>query len=334
MIDEFTDVNEGEKELMKMWNLHVMKNGYVGDCQVPLACEMFLDENGHEILKKNLYRNFILHICSLFDYSLVDSESVYKSIQKLQGILSKYTEGQKIMSEQRKLQVDHWQSIGIHKQLDQKFKSPQKQPTSTVIDGNNSKNKTNAMNPPAKRTASPMKKAFFTQNGFIGNKELISNKSNRINSTPSVPKTAPATKQAESNIDTRKSLSTSEISSKKVTSQVPQEKNTKTSSAQKATDEANKREAPVAAKIGIKRRLSLLRGILFIYTQFKLIFIKVPDIRASFDTDKISSMHSRGISSFIYCILKLLPSRFHARYFLIFIVFACQTLCGYKKADK
>lgn len=29
MIDEFTDVNEGEKELMKMWNLHVMKHGLV-----------------------------------------------------------------------------------------------------------------------------------------------------------------------------------------------------------------------------------------------------------------------------------------------------------------
>lgn len=28
MIDEFTDVNEGEKELMKMWNLHVMKHKY------------------------------------------------------------------------------------------------------------------------------------------------------------------------------------------------------------------------------------------------------------------------------------------------------------------
>uniref|UniRef100_A0A8C2BMN4 SUZ12 polycomb repressive complex 2 subunit a n=1 Tax=Cyprinus carpio TaxID=7962 RepID=A0A8C2BMN4_CYPCA len=28
-IDEFTDVNEGEKEVMKLWNLHVMKNGYV-----------------------------------------------------------------------------------------------------------------------------------------------------------------------------------------------------------------------------------------------------------------------------------------------------------------
>lgn len=29
MIDDFTDVNDGEKELMKMWNLHVMKHGYV-----------------------------------------------------------------------------------------------------------------------------------------------------------------------------------------------------------------------------------------------------------------------------------------------------------------
>lgn len=29
MIDEFTDVNEGEKEVMKLWNLHVMKHGFV-----------------------------------------------------------------------------------------------------------------------------------------------------------------------------------------------------------------------------------------------------------------------------------------------------------------
>ena len=29
MIDEFTDVNEGEKDLMKRWNLHVLKHKYV-----------------------------------------------------------------------------------------------------------------------------------------------------------------------------------------------------------------------------------------------------------------------------------------------------------------
>lgn len=27
MIDEFTDVNEGEKEFIKMWDLHLMKQG-------------------------------------------------------------------------------------------------------------------------------------------------------------------------------------------------------------------------------------------------------------------------------------------------------------------
>jgi hypothetical protein len=29
MIDEFTDVNEGEKEIMKMWNHHIMHEKYV-----------------------------------------------------------------------------------------------------------------------------------------------------------------------------------------------------------------------------------------------------------------------------------------------------------------
>lgn len=29
MIEEFTDVNEGEKSLMKLWNLHMLKKGYV-----------------------------------------------------------------------------------------------------------------------------------------------------------------------------------------------------------------------------------------------------------------------------------------------------------------
>jgi polycomb protein SUZ12 len=26
-LEEFTDVNEGEKEVMKLWNLHVMQKG-------------------------------------------------------------------------------------------------------------------------------------------------------------------------------------------------------------------------------------------------------------------------------------------------------------------
>lgn len=122
MIDEFTDVNEGEKELMKMWNLHVMKHGYVGDCQLPIACDMFLDMKGRELLQKNLYRNFVLHMCSLFDYGLVSPEVVYKTIQKLQSILSRYPEGRKVISQSRESQLEFWLKAGIHKQAQQEEK--------------------------------------------------------------------------------------------------------------------------------------------------------------------------------------------------------------------
>ncbi|ALC44644.1 Su-z-12 [Drosophila busckii] len=127
MIDEFSDVNEGEKELMKLWNLHVMRHGFVGDCQLPLACEMFLDAKGHEIVRKNLYRNFILHMCSLFDYGLIAAETVYKTVQKLQGMLSKYAAGQELMQRQRESQLRYWMDVGMHKKQDElKHKSPQK----------------------------------------------------------------------------------------------------------------------------------------------------------------------------------------------------------------
>ncbi|XP_039488837.1 polycomb protein Su(z)12 isoform X1 [Drosophila santomea] len=128
MIDEFSDVNEGEKELMKLWNLHVMRHGFVGDCQLPIACEMFLDAKGTEIVRKNLYRNFILHMCSLFDYGLIAAETVYKTVQKLQGLLSKYAAGQELMQRQREEQLKYWLDVGMHKkQEDPKtLKSPQK----------------------------------------------------------------------------------------------------------------------------------------------------------------------------------------------------------------
>lgn len=33
------DVNEGEKDVMKMWNLHVIKHGFIADNQImPVCC--------------------------------------------------------------------------------------------------------------------------------------------------------------------------------------------------------------------------------------------------------------------------------------------------------
>lgn len=111
MIDEFTDVNEGEKELMKMWNLHVMKHGFVGDCQIPLACAMFLQEKGKELLKKNLYRNFVLHMSTLFDFGLVSPVTVFTTMQKLQEIIQTDEEINKILQQSWATQREHWNPL-------------------------------------------------------------------------------------------------------------------------------------------------------------------------------------------------------------------------------
>ncbi|XP_024884255.1 polycomb protein suz12-B isoform X2 [Temnothorax curvispinosus] len=120
MIDDFTDVNEGEKELMKMWNLHVMKHGYVGDCQIPLACQMFLENKGKELLMKNLYRNFVLHMCSLFDFGLISPVILYQTIQKLQEIMKEGGEDgdvRKVLQKSHESQVEHWMATGAHAHL-------------------------------------------------------------------------------------------------------------------------------------------------------------------------------------------------------------------------
>lgn len=115
MIDEFTDVNEGEKELMKMWNLHVMRHGFVGDCQTALACEMFVEMHGKEVLAKNLYRNFVVHMCSLFDYGLVSSEAFHRAVQKLQRSLNESKEAKGVIYEARGKHREHWNEVGYVK---------------------------------------------------------------------------------------------------------------------------------------------------------------------------------------------------------------------------
>lgn len=116
MIDEFTDVNEGEKELMKMWNLHVMKYNYVGDCQIPLACQMFLQMKGKELLEKNLYRNFILHMCSLHDFGLLSPVALYQTVQLLNQMLADNAEAKEKMRESLKAQREHWNAVGKYQQ--------------------------------------------------------------------------------------------------------------------------------------------------------------------------------------------------------------------------
>ncbi|KAL3275849.1 hypothetical protein HHI36_020590 [Cryptolaemus montrouzieri] len=112
MIDEFTDVNEGEKELMKMWNLHVMKYGFVGNCQIPLACQMFVQQKGKELLLRNLYKNFVIHMANLFDFGLLSAVCLYKTIQKLQDMVAETGALRTVLKQSREAQIDNWSKTG------------------------------------------------------------------------------------------------------------------------------------------------------------------------------------------------------------------------------
>ncbi|XP_013401571.1 polycomb protein suz12 [Lingula anatina] len=91
MLDEFTDVNEGEKEIMKMWNIHVMRNNYIADCQFTTACQTFVAEHGVTIVEKNLCRNFLLHMINLYDFGLIKPEIITQTMMSINRIKDEIT---------------------------------------------------------------------------------------------------------------------------------------------------------------------------------------------------------------------------------------------------
>jgi hypothetical protein len=89
MIDEFTDVNEGEKEILKLWNLHIMSNyKYKNDSMIRIACLDFVEREGNTILSKNLTRNFVLHLANLYDFGLLSSGDVLECYRKFRRMKS------------------------------------------------------------------------------------------------------------------------------------------------------------------------------------------------------------------------------------------------------
>ncbi|XP_054460877.1 polycomb protein suz12-B isoform X2 [Anoplopoma fimbria] len=85
-LDEFTDVNEGEKEVMKLWNLHVMKYGFIADNQMNQAIMLFAENTGAYIVRRNLCRNFLLHLISMHDFNLVTTATIDRAMARLRQI--------------------------------------------------------------------------------------------------------------------------------------------------------------------------------------------------------------------------------------------------------
>lgn len=129
MIDEFIDVNAGEKVIMKLWNLHVLKMAYISEAQMPSAVISFVERNGHEILKQKLYRNCIVHLTNLFDHGLISSSICFQAIQNLQELLVKDATLCGVMYECIVQQREHAKSNRITVQNGKRLPFKAKRPT-------------------------------------------------------------------------------------------------------------------------------------------------------------------------------------------------------------
>ncbi|XP_061703033.1 polycomb protein suz12-B-like [Syngnathoides biaculeatus] len=89
-IEDFTDVNEGEKEIMKLWNLHVMKHGFIADHQMNEACLLFTELHCAHLIRQNLRRNFLLHLVSMHDFNLVTTRTIDRAMARLQAAAHGY----------------------------------------------------------------------------------------------------------------------------------------------------------------------------------------------------------------------------------------------------
>uniref|UniRef100_A0A8C5UND1 SUZ12 polycomb repressive complex 2 subunit n=1 Tax=Microcebus murinus TaxID=30608 RepID=A0A8C5UND1_MICMU len=79
---------------MKLWNLHVMKHGFIADNQMNHACMLFVENYGQKIIKKNLCRNFMLHLVSMHDFNLISIMSIDKAVTKLREMQQKLEKGE------------------------------------------------------------------------------------------------------------------------------------------------------------------------------------------------------------------------------------------------
>ena len=80
LINDFTDVNKDEKEIMKLWNIYMIQNRIVGDCQIASSCITFAELHRAIIREKSLTNNFLAHLVQLCDQGLITTDHVQESI--------------------------------------------------------------------------------------------------------------------------------------------------------------------------------------------------------------------------------------------------------------
>lgn len=87
-IDEFLDINDGEKSFMKLWNYFIRKNRNIvcGDCHLPKSCLNFAYFYGKILIKFKLKNNFLLHLIHLKQIDLIDTQTVIDTMDSIKNL--------------------------------------------------------------------------------------------------------------------------------------------------------------------------------------------------------------------------------------------------------
>uniref|UniRef100_H2S8R4 SUZ12 polycomb repressive complex 2 subunit a n=1 Tax=Takifugu rubripes TaxID=31033 RepID=H2S8R4_TAKRU len=151
-IEEFTDVNEGEKEIMKLWNRHVMKRGFIADNQMNEACLLFAEHHGAHIVHNNLCRNFLLHLISMHDFNLINTLTIDRAMARLR--LTQNQASQRDKEEEEDEEEEDWETAV-------ESMEPESSSCSVTNSGQNRLNRTNSFSSHNTRLRSEILPAHF-----------------------------------------------------------------------------------------------------------------------------------------------------------------------------
>lgn len=96
-------------------------NRFIADNQMNHACMLFVENYGQKIIKKNLCRNFMLHLVSMHDFNLISIMSIDKAVTKLREMQQKLEKENLLLQMKKSLKNKMGQQMDLVK-LTQKRK--------------------------------------------------------------------------------------------------------------------------------------------------------------------------------------------------------------------
>lgn len=83
---------------------------HVGHIRTQFACEMFVDQMGIEMLRKNLFQNFVLHISHLADLNLITSGAHLQIVLRLKRLMDSDKESKEVWNRAREQHKLYWKT--------------------------------------------------------------------------------------------------------------------------------------------------------------------------------------------------------------------------------